>query len=379
MSKVTVEAKAFQAALARVTGAIKPQKNYPILQCVRISAADGEMQITGTDLDVVMMVTLPASGAMEAICTDFSRLGTIAGTLKDRGEMTIEAGNDSAVIACGRSRFTVGLMASDMWPELTVENWETQFSVSGSRFARLMTALAPAISEEETRYYLNGIFLRPGSVVDDRDDGSLLGVATDGHKLLARSIEVDGIPAKMKGIILPRFACATIGKSFGDAGMLAISCNDRKLQVAFDGVTYLTKLIEGQFPDWRRVVPKVKPALAFDRAELTAAARIAAAAKVTTKEGKAVKMSFGEGETAIDAIDLNNPAFSGSDVVKHTELSEPLSDMLGVNVDYLIEVLGELEADTIEIAPPKEPTSAPIVLRARGHDDRLAVIMSMRV
>lgn len=379
MSKVTVDAKAFQAALARVTGSIKPQKTFPILQCVRISVEEGEMQITGTDLDVEMTVTLPAGGEMAPICTDFARLGTIAGTLKDRGEISIEPGSDaSAVIANGRSRFTVGLMSADAWPTLAVPAWQTQFEVSGSKFARLMSALAPAISDEATRYYLNGIFLRPGSVADDRTTGNLLGVATDGHKLYARNIEVAGLPTSMQPIILPRGACATIAKSFADAGMLAISCNDKRLQVEVEGARYLTKLVEGVFPDWRRVTPRVDSALSFDRPALVAAARVAAAGKASNKSGKAVKLTFSEGETRLDAVDHDNPQFSGSDVVPHAQLAPPLSDEVGINIDYLLEMIAELDAETIEMAPPETGGGA-IVLRSANHADRIVVIMAMRV
>ncbi len=379
MSKVTVDAKAFQAALARVTSSIKPQKTHPILQCVRLVAGDGEMQISGTDLDVAITVTLPASGEMAPICTDFSRLGTIASTLKDRGEMSIEPGADAmAAIACGRSRFTVGLMPAISWPTLSEVRWDTQFEVSGSTFARLMSALAPAISDEATRFYLSGIFLKPGTVRDDNAAGNLLGVATDGHKLYARSIELPGIPKSMTGIILPRMACATIAKSFGDADTLKVSCNDKKLQVDVEGVRYLTKLIEGVFPDWRRVTPKTDSALSFDRATLVAAARIAAAAKSNAKGGKSVKLSFTEDETRLEAVDRDNPQFSGSDVVRHSQLTKPLSDTVGLNIDYLLEIVAELDAETIEMAPP-EGGSGPIVLRGAAHDDRIAVIMSMRV
>lgn len=379
MSKVTVEAKAFQAALARVVGSVERHRTIPILQCVRIAVEEGEMQIASTNLDVSISVTLAASGECEAFCTDSARLASIASTLKDRGEMTIDAGKDSAVIASGRSRFSVGLLAADQWPNLVEQQWQTSFEVSASKFARLMSALAPAISDEETRYYLNGIFLRPGAVLDDREANSLLGVATDGHKLYARSIEVEGMPATMAGIILPRWACSTIAKSFADAGMLAISCNEKKLQITVDGVQYLTKLIEGQFPDWRRVTPmKLESALSFDRSTLSGAAKIVAAAKANAKGGKAIKLSFTEDETRLEATDHDNPQFSGSDVVRHSQLSPPLSSEIGLNVDYLLEIIAELDADTIELAPPA-PGGGPIVLRGAPHDDRIAVIMSMRV
>lgn len=375
--KVTVDARTLSAALSRATGAINKVKQNPILLCVRIFAGDGEMVVSATDMDRVITVRMACEGECEPVCIDFTRLASVVGTMKDRGDLTMDVGQDTAVITCGRSRFTLPFFKSDIWPNLDEVEWQHSFEVSGPQFARLMTALEPAISSEASRFFLNGIYLHPGAVSDARRKGCLLGVATDGHKMYARHIEVPELPPAMAGIIVPAIACAGIAKLFGEIDVLRLSVTERKLKVAVDGTDYITKLIEASYPDWRRVSPAQPSAFSYDTAQLTAALQVASAAKSAEKAGKAVKLSFGDGETTLEAVDSNNPAFTGSDAVPHSALDPPLAQVIGVNVDYLIEMLARLDAETVELAPPEG--NGPIAVRGATFDDRIVAIMPMRV
>lgn len=374
---VTVDPKAMLAALTRATSAIVRDKKIPILTCVKITADGEQMQIVATDLDRHITVRIEAEGECDPICIEYARLIGIAASVKDRGSMTIVTGKDSAVISSGRSRFTVATLSADMWPKMEEPTWSDTFEVDGPKFARLLTSMEPAIPTEVTRFYLNGVFIAPGSVPDPRSKDTLVGVATDGHKLCARHIEVTGLSPSRAGMIVPRVACSAISKLFGEEKLLAISCNDRKLMIDVGGTAYITKLIEGTYPDWRRVVPTPESACSYDLAELTAAAQAVAAAKSAEKLGKAVRLIFREGETELQATDFNNPAFSGTDVVRHSDLSNPEASEVGVNVDYLIEMLPTLDAETIEIAP--SGNNGPIIIRGATFTDRVAVIMPQRV
>lgn len=374
---VTVEPKAFHQALSRATSAITRMKTIPILLCVRISAEDGQMMIEATDLDVSISIQLPAEGECSPVCIEYDRLLGIVASVKDRPELRIDPLADTATIVAGRSRFTVATLTADAWPVLTEQAWQHSFDVEGPAFARLMTALQPAISSEKTRFYLNGIHLSAGSVVGDGVAGSLLGVATDGHKLYARSIAVPGVVSAMPGFILPTSACIAIAKLFGESKVLHISCNDRKLRVIVDGVHYITKLVEGQFPDWRRVTPKTESTCAYDLQELVASAKVVAAAKISEKSGKAIKLTFRDDETELLASDTKNPSFSGVDTVRHTMLMQPAEAEIGLNVDYLITMLEHLDAETVELAT--KTSGDPIVIRGATFKDRVMVIMPMRV
>lgn len=376
MSKVTVEPKALNAALSRATGAIMRVRTIPILGCVRLSIDGEELLIEATDLDRFVTVRIAAEGELSPLCIDYARLSGILSAVKDRSELSIEPTKEGAVIAAGRSRFTVATMPTDHWPTLEEPKWQHAFELAAPPFARLMTALEPAISTEETRFYLNGIFLQPGSLGDPRQTDMLLAVATDGHKLGARHMAAPGLPAIE--LIVPRVACAAIAKLFGDADTLQVSCNDRKLMVTVGSTSYITKLIEGTFPDWRRITPVSKPsAFSYDLSAIMAAGQVAAASKSAEKLGKAIKLTFGSGETQIQATDFNNPAFTGADVVPHSDLGEPEETEIGVNVEYLLEMLPTLDAETIELTPSEK--GGPIILRGATHQDRLALIMPQRI
>lgn len=372
-----VDAKQFHGALSRAIGAVDRVKNLPVLQHVRLATEADELVIVATDLDKDIAVRIPAEGELEPLLIDYQRLTAILSAVSDRGQLRIEPAEAGAAIAAGRSRFSVATMSADMWPNRREEAWAHSFEVAAPAFCRLMTALAPCISTEATRIYLNGIYLHPGRIGDPSEASALLAVATDGHKLAAREIEVEGLP-DFDGMILPRPSCAAIAKLFAEAGTLTISCSDRKLAVTAGGTSFVTKLIEGIFPDWRRVTPTARPsAYSYDVARLIAATRAAAAAVSADKTGKAVKLTFGDGETELHTVDLSNPAFAGTDTVAHSELAHSDSALIGLNVEYLLEMLPTLDAETVEIAPGDG--SGPILLRGATFADRVVVIMPMRV
>lgn len=375
---VTVEPKAFHTALSRATAAIRPMKGIPILLCVRITASDGEMLIEATDLDMAISLRIPAQGECAPVCIEYRRLLAIVGTIKDKAELRLDPANDTATLSAGRSRFSVATLSPEGWPTLTEQKWDHAFDIEGPAFARLLTALAPAISTEATRYYLNGIHLSSGFIERDGGAGSLLAVATDGHKLYARSLPAPQVPAKLPGMIVPTLACAAIAKLFGEAKQIRVSCNDKKLQAVAGEAVYITKLIEGHFPDWRRVAPLNRESTcSYDLKDLVASARIVAAGAESGKGGKAIKVTLLDNETELLASDTQNPQFSGTDTVRHTVLSPFAETVIGVNVDYLIEMLEHLDAETAELAI--QGAGDPILIRAAALTDRVVVIMPMRV
>lgn len=374
--KLKVNGKALASAVSRATGAIMRVKNNPYLMTVRMEATDDELEIAATDLDRAISIRIECDGELEAVCLDYTRLAGILAPLKDRGDVTIERGDQQVVIAAGRSRFTMPFLKPDTWPSLLEPSWDFEFDVPGPKFARLMTALAPAISDEASRYYLNGIHLERGAIRDGRQTDKLLAVATDGHKLYARGLEVKDMP-KLPEVIIPASSCAGIAKLFGESESIHVRGSDRKLHFSAGDTSYLTKLIEGHFPDWRRVTPERGPGYSYDTARLIAAADAVAAAKVAEKGGKMVRLTFGEDETEIDGRDTNDPNFTGFDAVPHSMLCTTPDAPIGMNVDYLVQMAGQLDAETIEIAPGDG--SEPVILRSPTHDDRVVCIMPMRI
>jgi DNA polymerase-3 subunit beta len=377
MSRITIDAKALSGALSRATGAVNRVKSNPALLCVRLGTEEGELLVDATDMDRVITVRVPCEGELDQqVLVDYGRLIGVVASIKDRGEMTMEVKGDAVLVVSGRSRFTLPFFKAEVWPNLDEAEWPHRFEIEAPKLVRLMTALQPAISSDETRYYICGICLEPGSVIDARQADSLVAIATDGHKIYARSIDVPGMPA-IDRITVPTMACLGIAKLFAEADKVQVACSDRKLRVSVDGLVYITKLVEGHFPDWRRVAPLNLPsAFSYDLDRLTAAAQAAAAAMIGEKKGKAVKVTFRDGETELEAKDFSNAGFTGFDVVPHSDLGQPQTEVMGVNVDYLLEMIASLDAETIEIAPS---TTTAIAVRGGGMTDRIVGIMPMRV
>lgn len=374
--KLKVNGKALASAVSRATGAITRVKANPYLMTVRMEANGDELEIAATDLDRAISIRIACAGELAAVCLDFTRLAGILAPLKDRGDVTIERGDQQVIIAAGRSRFTMPFLKPDTWPTLLEPNWDFEFDAPGDKFARLMTALAPAISDEASRIYLNGIHLERGAIRDARQTGQLVAVATDGHKLYARELPVTDMP-KLPDIIIPASSCASIARLFGESEMIHVRGTDRKLHLSAGDTSYLTKLVEGIFPDWRRVTPQRGPGYSYDTARLIGAATAVAAAKIAEKGGKLVRLTFGDDETEIDGRDSNDPNFTGFDAVPHSMLCDAPTSPIGMNVDYLIEMATQLEAETIEIAPGDG--SGPVVLRSPTHSDRVICVMPMRI
>lgn len=380
---VTLDARQFHAALSRAAGAVEANKAYPILRCVRLATDDDELEIMATDLDIEMRVRMEViDGECPPICIETARLLPIASQLKDRDTIRLSfelnnAGYVACIVTAGRSRFTLETMEADQFPQFSTTNFEASFVLPGKQLTTLLNSLAVAISTEATRIYLNGIYLAPGGVVDPNRAGSLLAVATDGHKMFARHIDVPELDKSMTGIIVPRGSCARIAKLFADADKVEISTGPERVRLQAGATVFVTKLVEGHFPDWRRVMPKGEPTHSYDTAALLKSVEIAAAATSSGKNAKAVKLKLGETETEIEARDINSPGFTGSDACPHSVLIEGGASEIGVSAEYLAEALRSLDAETVEFA--FHDAGAPILITGATFDDRRLVIMPMRV
>lgn len=374
---VTVAGKLFAAALAKVQAAIKPKIGISLLACARVAVTDGVMSIEGTDKDIMIRATLPADGEVDPVCVDAARLAAVLARLRDRGDLTIELEDTAMRIKSGRSRLTLDTLKPVGWPELDQDIGEP-FAVDAGILLSVVTALAPAICTLDDRVYLNGIFLQRGSIADAKADGHLVAIASDGRRMAIRHFETQDVPAKMPDVIVPRAICLMLSKLFDGVPKLHIGLSDRRILITGGDVVVVSKLIEGTYPDWRRIVP-VRPAThSYDTDALIAAVAIAASATLPGKNGHAVKLIFGADETEIrsDSLPTEGRA-EGQDAVAHNVIGETDCEYIGVSADYLAEMLEKLGAETAEISVLD--AGSPIVLTAAAHDDRKTVIMPMRV
>lgn len=341
--------------LARVVGAVgkvvETRNTFPILSNVMLTAAGQGLSVMATDLDILATAGAEADVSKAgSICVDAKLLADIA--RKASGDVTLLLEEDRLIVKSGRSRFTLQTLPSADFPDLGTSAYDATFDID---LAALFAPVAFAISTEETRYYLNGVFLRGGE--------ASVAVATDGHRL-ARHVGPD-LPA-FEGIIVPRKTVGLLPK-----GAVKVSVSSQKIRIEHKDITLVSKLVDGTFPDYERVIPRNnEKVVTVDRdAIMKASDRVAT---VSSERGRAVKLSIAPGSIALH---VSNPeSGSANDEVEADYSGEPLE--IGFNAQYVRDVFGTLPAGPVQLALADSGSPA---LVTGGAEGLTLVIMPMRV
>lgn len=371
--KLTIEQPALVTALSSAIGVIENRNTIPILGNILIDASDAGLRITASNLDmwhaetVVADVAAPGATTIPAkLALDFVR------KLPSGAAVTIESKDDTQiVIKSGRSRATLSTLPAEDFPAVETFQSNSAFSVPADKLASVIRKLTYAISTEETRYYLNGIHVRP-------IDGKRLDfVATNGHILARHAVAVEDDVEGLSGIIIPRAAIDHIGKLIAKAtGPVEVQSTDRNISFRIGGIHVTSKLIDGTFPDYQRVIPTDVPHDAHvDRLSLDAAvARISSIVK-SGKGARGVRFDFvGDGikisarsnETNADGEDFIDAEYTGPDIT------------VGYNCLYIDQVAGAFDGDTLRVSLNAD-SGFPGVFTSPTEPDYLAVVMPMRV
>lgn len=369
-----LQPKALADALNRVVNAIERRTIMPILSHVLMSARGGKLTLRGTDLDTEIETHLDCEGEIEDTCAPADRLQAALARLAERGEVSISVDGQSLTMASGRARFTMPVLLAEGFPSLKNEDVGCAFTMEGKALATLFGACGFAMANSSDRYYLNGVLLFGGTIGSGKGK-SLCGIATDGHKLSAREVTAD-LPSDFPQVIVPRKAVLSLGKMVEGWSEIAIEISQSRFIVTFGPTRFVTKLVEGTYPDWRRVIPELEPAISYDAEQMSTAVATAYAAVQSDKKSGALKLAFSEAETEFSTRSTDGAA-AGSDACPHSQMAEPAASEIGLNPKYLLETLSALDAETVEIAFGEAGSA--IVLTAAALADRKAVIMPMRV
>lgn len=369
--KLVIEREALTRALTRA-GRVSPGRNtIPILGNLLLVARDGMLTVTATDLDMWLSDSAPAriEDAGE-ITVPASALTDIARKLPNGAEVLLETTDTQIRIQCGRSRFMLHALPAEDFPAINLMPLPHEFQVPCSTLAHLIVKTQFAISTEETRYYLNGVFLHPA----ERDGRMYLrGVATDGHRL-SRCDEALPIGAEnMPGIIVPRKAVTEIAKLTESPDAEAgIAASERQLRVTVGTASITTKLVDGTFPDYRRVIPTGHTVLArLDRETVTQV--LGRVTSVSSSRGNAVKCLFDQrGAT----LSVHNSDLGDSEESMDGQCDGLIT--IGFNGKYFAEALGVLPGKTLSLAM-NDPGGPAVLREDAGTGELLIVLMPMRV
>ncbi|MHB2167483.1 DNA polymerase III subunit beta [Alsobacter sp. R-9] len=371
--KVTIERSALLKSLGHVHRVVERRNTIPILSNVLIRAEAGELSLRATDLDLEVTESIAADVAHAGATTVPAHvLYDIVRKLPDGSQVSLEMTGDTAqiLIRSGRSRFNLQALPESDFPDLAAGDMGHRFTLKATELKRLIEKTQFAISTEETRYYLNGIYLH---TMDSNGRPVLRAVATDGHRL-AR-VETDAPPsaAGMPGVIVPRKAVAEIIKLVDDAGEeVTVELSPTKIRLTLGAVVLTSKLIDGTFPDYQRVIPSGNDKhLTVDKGDFAAA--VDRVSTISSERGRAVKMALADGRLTLS---VTNPD-SGSAVEElEVDYDAPAID-IGFNARYLLDIAAQLEGDTalFRLADPGSPT----LIQDREGASALYVLMPMRV
>jgi len=344
--RVSIDRSQLAHALATVNRAIESRNSIPVLANVLLAVEDGQLRLTGTDLDVEITTSLPVLDCQPgSVTVPGKMLADIAKRVT--GDVTLALDEGRLTVASGRSRYKLDVLPAEDFPSFSAGKFDTTLELD---LAALVAPCVHAISTEETRYYLNGVYLHAV-------DGRLVAVATDGHRLM-RNVGPAG--DLEYGVILPRKLVGLLPK-----GAVTVELSQNKVRVTSGPTVITSKLIDGTFPDYVRVIPTGDSnVLTVDRQALMKAVERVAA--VADDKSRAVKFAVG------DVLRLML-ADKASDEVSIEFEGEPLE--IGFNARYVNDMLGALDEANVRFA--LGDAGSPAVVKGEG--EWTGVLMPMRV
>jgi DNA polymerase-3 subunit beta len=371
--KLSIERSVLLRALAHVQSVVERRNTIPILSNVRLEAKDGQLHLTATDMDLEVVEAVTADLQVAGSTTAPAHvLYDICRKLPEGSEVALDATGDAGrlSIACGRIQFRLPCLPPEDFPVMSGGDFSHEFALPASELRRLVDKTRFAISTEETRYYLNGIYLHSA----DADSGPMLrAVATDGHRLARIDSEQPDGAAGMPGIIVPRKAVAELRKLVDEIdGAVSIQLSDTKIRFAFDTVVLTSKLIDGTFPDYERVIPSNNDkTLEADAASFVQAVDRMAA--ISTDKSRSIKLAIDKDRLVLSA---NSPDSASGEEELPVEYDGPSLE-IGFNSRYVLEMAQNFEGERMRFQ--MSDAVSPTIVNDSNDDRTLYVLMPMRV
>jgi DNA polymerase-3 subunit beta len=369
--RVTIERSSFLRALNHVQSVVERRNTIPILSNVLIQAAGANLRLTATDLDIEIVETVSAEVGKEGSATvPAHMLYDIVRKLPEGAQLQLEQGPDAGRISvfAGKSRFALQALPPEDFPDLASGDLSNKFSIAASDLKGLIEKTRFAISTEETRYYLNGIYLHEVAA------GALLrAVATDGHRLAQAQIALPKGAKGMPGIIVPRKTVLDVVKLLeGEDGEVEIALSSSKIRFTVGNLVLTSKLIDGTFPDYERVIPRNNDKVLDVDTKIFADA-VDRVSTISMEKGRAVKLNIAEGKLTLT---VNNPDSGSAEEEMPVEYAHDPID-IGFNARYLLDVASQVKSDHISFL--LADAGSPTIVKDPSDDQALYVLMPMRV
>ena len=371
--KFTIDRGGLLKALTHVQSVVERRNTIPILANVLLRADNGVVELAATDMDISVIEKVSAEvGQPGSTTVSAHTLFDIVRKLEDGAQVELGGGTEEGQLAVrsGRSMLKLATLASEDFPAMTDDDMPHSFSLGAAELRSLIDRTRFAISTEETRYYLNGIYLHAA----EGEKGPVLrAVATDGHRLALMESALPQGADGMPGVIVPRKTVNELRKLIDEAeDEISILLSDTKIRFAVDGIILTSKLIDGTFPDYDRVIPDGNDKFMevsckrFERA-------VDLVSTISTEKSRAIKLSLGENNLTLSATSPD--AGSATEELEVDYHDEDLE--IGFNSKYLIDITQQINGDSARFA--LSDAASPTIVRDSTDSSALYVLMPMRV
>ncbi|MGH6768652.1 MAG: DNA polymerase III subunit beta [Xanthobacteraceae bacterium] len=371
--KVTVERASLLKSLGHVHRVVERRNTIPILANVLIRAENAKLSFKATDLDLEITETIAAEVSPGGATTVPAHMFyEIVRKLPEGAQIALEASGDRAMLAirAGRSKFTLQTLPESDYPDLAAGDMTHSFKLGAADLKRLVDKTQFAISTEETRYYLNGIYLHAAGSPKAQ---TLRAVATDGHRLAQVEFPLPAGATGMPGIIVPRKTVGEVQRLIEDnEAEVTVELSQGKIRFTIGDVVLTSKLIDGTFPDYGRVIPAGNDKeLVVDKKEFEQA--VDRVSTVSSERGRAVKLALSNGRLVLSVTNPDSGSATEELEVEYT--ADPLD--IGFNSRYLLDIAAQIEGEAavLKLADPGSPT----LIQDKDTKGALYVLMPMRV
>jgi DNA polymerase-3 subunit beta len=365
--KLNAAREALLKPLQAVIGVVERRQTMPILANVLLVAKNGRLSVTGTDLEVELVASTDVEvGNAGEVTVPGRKLLDICRALPDKAEVTISLSGEKVTVRSGKSKFTLTTLPAAEFPTVEDINAGESLELPQASLGRLLEKTHFSMAQQDVRYYLNGLLLETGKK-------HLRAVATDGHRLALCQIGIDsGAKVPEKQVIVPRKGVLELQRLMSGEGSLKLELGSNHIRIQLDGIRFTSKLIDGRFPEYERVIPQdTTNKVLADRQVLRGALQRTAILSnekyrgirlVIRKDSVVLQAHNPEQEEAEEELDVD---YQGDDIE------------IGFNVNYLLDALGAIEGEEVSLAVVDGNSSC--LLRKPDDDDCKYVVMPMRL
>ncbi len=370
--KFSIDRANILRALSHIQSVVEKRTTIPVLSNVKLEIESDKLRLTATDMEISITETIPVKSSGNGATTLSAQiLYDIIRKLPEGSEVEFSSGkNDQVEVKAGRSKFKLLSLPAETFPALEQNDLPHKFTLPAKEMRSLIDKVRFAISNEETRYYLNGIYLHTG---EENGSAVLRTASTDGHRLARVSINQPAGAAEIPGVIIPKKTVGELRKLLAEyQNEVEVSLSETKIIFSFGDVIVSSKLIDGKFPDYDRVIPKGNDKILEVNSKEFAEA-VDRVSTISMEKARAIKLSI---KTGLIGISTDSP--DGSNANEELEASYSADAIeTGYNFRYILDMMGQIEGETTQFM--LADASSPALVRDPSDVSVLYVIMPMRI